>query len=226
MRKAADLYPGQAKTDPRAAFTIDNTARTMPHTLRVVDRNDEVLSALKKLSGLDDDIARDSSRTINRRRSILVQVYPPLERVFADESLQQSFVLELLIHYGSPTELNKPGSKRSLPWSHKHAKKDTETLFDDIFQALNAQTVTLPRSDDTEVAIGMLTVNIKSLRAQRKSIAGQTEEVRDDFLLAWGLMTMRGVGIKSRARTSSWPSATVPTSPMPHTWLPTTASPQ
>lgn len=27
-RKAADLYPGQAKTDPRDAFIIANTART------------------------------------------------------------------------------------------------------------------------------------------------------------------------------------------------------
>jgi hypothetical protein len=98
MRKAADLYPGQAKTDPRDAFIIADTARAMPHTLRVVDRNDEVLSALKMLSGLDDDIARDCTRTINRLRSILVQIYPSLERVFAGEVLQRAFVLDLLIH--------------------------------------------------------------------------------------------------------------------------------
>ena len=102
MRKAADLYPGQAKTDPRDAFIIANTARTMPHTLRVVDRDDEVLSALKMLSGLDDDIARDCTRTINRLRSILVQIYPSLERVFAGEMLQRTFVLDLLIPYGGP----------------------------------------------------------------------------------------------------------------------------
>ncbi|MHA6403584.1 IS110 family transposase, partial [Escherichia coli] len=32
MRKAADLYPGRAKTDKRDAFIIADTARTMPHT--------------------------------------------------------------------------------------------------------------------------------------------------------------------------------------------------
>ena len=42
MRKAADLYPGRAKTDARDAFIIADTARTMPHTLRAVDRDDEV----------------------------------------------------------------------------------------------------------------------------------------------------------------------------------------
>ncbi|CAB0625995.1 IS110 family transposase [Corynebacterium diphtheriae] len=44
IRKAADLYPRRAKTDKRDAFIIADTARTMPHTLRAVDRNNEVLS--------------------------------------------------------------------------------------------------------------------------------------------------------------------------------------
>lgn len=34
MRRVADMYPGQAKTDARDAFIIADTARTMPHTLR------------------------------------------------------------------------------------------------------------------------------------------------------------------------------------------------
>lgn len=37
MRLAADLYPGNAKTDARDAFVIADTARTMPHTLRRAD---------------------------------------------------------------------------------------------------------------------------------------------------------------------------------------------
>ena len=53
MRKAADLYPGQAKTDARDAFVIADTARTMPHTLRTVDRESDVLANLKVLAGTD-----------------------------------------------------------------------------------------------------------------------------------------------------------------------------
>jgi transposase len=34
MRRIADLYPGQAKTDARDAFIIADAARTMPHALR------------------------------------------------------------------------------------------------------------------------------------------------------------------------------------------------
>ena len=52
MGKAADLYPGKSKTDARCAFIIAETARAMPHTLRAVDRDSEVLAALKVLFGV------------------------------------------------------------------------------------------------------------------------------------------------------------------------------
>ena len=56
MRKAANPYLGQAKTDSRSAFIIADTAQTMPHTPRSVGRNSEDLSDLTTLSGFDDDI--------------------------------------------------------------------------------------------------------------------------------------------------------------------------
>lgn len=34
MRRIADLYPGESKTDARDAAVIADAARTMPHTLR------------------------------------------------------------------------------------------------------------------------------------------------------------------------------------------------
>ncbi|SFY45471.1 Transposase [Streptomyces atratus] len=34
MRRIADLYPGEAKTDARDAAVIADAARTLPHTLR------------------------------------------------------------------------------------------------------------------------------------------------------------------------------------------------
>lgn len=150
-----------------------------------MDRNAEVFSALKMLSGLDDDIARDATRTINRLRSILVQIYPSLERVFAGEILQRAFVLDLLIHYGGPTRLKKSGKKRVLTWSRNHSTKDPEALVDAIFQALDAQTVTVPGTAAAEIAIPMLATNIKALKSQRDSIAGQVEEMLDDFPLSW-----------------------------------------
>lgn len=37
MRRIADLYPGEAKTDARDAFIIADASRAMPHTLRAID---------------------------------------------------------------------------------------------------------------------------------------------------------------------------------------------
>jgi hypothetical protein len=44
MRRIADLYPGEAKTDARDAFVIADAARAMPHTLRAVDPDDEAVA--------------------------------------------------------------------------------------------------------------------------------------------------------------------------------------
>ena len=90
MRQAADFYPGRSKTDRRDAFIIADTARTMPHTLRAVDRDDQILAALKMLAGFHDDIAKDATRTKNRLRSMLTQIHPALERVFAGEILSRT----------------------------------------------------------------------------------------------------------------------------------------
>ena len=200
MRKAADLYPGRVKTDKRDAFIIADTARTMPHTLRAVDRNDEVLSALKMLSGFDDDIARDCTRTVSRLRSILTQIYPSLERVFAGSTLTRAPILDLLIHYNGPQGLKRAGYQRMLNWMIKHTRKDPTPLVDEIFAALKAQTVTVLRSDASELVIPQLATNIKALKEQRNTIAEQVEEMLADFPFCEVLMSMPGVGIKTAAQ--------------------------
>ena len=96
MRKAADLYPGRSKTDARDAFIIADTARTMPHTLRAVDRDSDVLAALKVLAGFDEDLAHETTRALNRIRSLITQIHPALERVFGGGTLATGLVLDLL----------------------------------------------------------------------------------------------------------------------------------
>ncbi len=76
MRRVADLYPGQAKTDARDAFIIADTARTMPHTLRRVDVGDEALAELGVLVGFDDDLAGEATRISNRIRGLLTGIHP------------------------------------------------------------------------------------------------------------------------------------------------------
>lgn len=199
MRKAADLYPGRSKTDRRDAFIIADTARTMPHTLRAVDRDNEVLSALKMLSGFDNDIAKDVTRTINRLRSVLTQIYPSLERALPGSVITRPLVLDMLIHYGGPTKLKKAGYHRVLAWMTKRSAKDPSKLVDALFAGLKAETVIVPSTTAAEVVIPQLATNIKALLEQRKTIAEQVEELLQDFPLHEVLMSMPGVGIKTAA---------------------------
>ncbi|MBR7679053.1 transposase, partial [Streptomyces daliensis] len=49
MRRIADLYPGEAKTDARDAFIIADTARSMPHTLRTIELSDQAVAELEMI---------------------------------------------------------------------------------------------------------------------------------------------------------------------------------
>jgi hypothetical protein len=81
MRRAAEMYEGEAKTDARDAAVIAEVARTAPRTLRVLTVVDETEAELALLVGFDQDLAGESTRTSNRLRGLLTQIRPSLERV-------------------------------------------------------------------------------------------------------------------------------------------------
>lgn len=199
MRKAADLYGGQSKTDRKDAYIIADTARCMPHTLRAVDRDDELLSALKVLAGFDEDLAKDATRARNRARGLMTQIHPALEQVLGPK-LSSPIVLDILAHYGGPTKLATAGKKRVTAWVDKRATRGGVELVDAIFTALNAQTVTVPGTRAAELVLPQLATHIKALLDQRATIAGEVEEMVAEHPLAEVLMSMPGVGIKTAAK--------------------------
>lgn len=67
MRRIADLYPGEAKTDAKDAAVIADAARTMPPTLRSLQLTDEITAELTVLVGFDQDLAAEATRTSNRK---------------------------------------------------------------------------------------------------------------------------------------------------------------
>ena len=111
MRRIADLYPGEAKTDARDAAIIADAARTMPHTLRDLVPADETVAELEMIVGFDDDLAAESTRIKNRLRGLLAQIHPSLERVLGPR-LDHPAVLTLLERHGSPAQLRKAGRRR------------------------------------------------------------------------------------------------------------------
>ena len=112
MRRAADLYPGEAKTDRRDAYVLADTARTRRRQVHWLDTSsDELLAKLRVLNGFDIDLAADLTRLTNRLRDALTSIAPALERALGDR-LHQAGVRDLLAQYPTLTALRAAGPTR------------------------------------------------------------------------------------------------------------------
>lgn len=213
MRRIADLYPGEAKTDARDAFIIADAARAMPHTLRAFEVEDETVAELEMIVGFDDDLAGEATRISNRLRGLLTQIHPSLERVLGPR-IQHPAVLLMLDQFGSPAQLRKAGRRRLVNLIRAKAPRMAERLVDDVFTALDEQTVVVPGTDAAALIVPSLANQLKSVLDQRKLLAARIEELLEAHPLSKVLTSMPGIGVRTGARIlidvgdgSSFPSA-------------------
>ncbi|SEE76286.1 Transposase IS116/IS110/IS902 family protein [Streptomyces sp. 3213] len=213
MRRIADLYPGEAKTDARDAFIIADAARAMPHTLRTVELTDETVAELEMIVGFDDDLAGEVTRIANRLRGLLTQIHPHLERVVGPR-IQHPAVLTLLERFGSPAQIRKAGRRRLVTLIRPKAPRMAERLIDEIFTALDEQTVVVPGTDAAALIVPSLATSLQAVLDQRKILAVRIEELLANHPLSKVLTSMPGIGVRTGARIlidvgdgSSFPSA-------------------
>jgi transposase len=199
MRRIADLYPGQAKTDARDAFIIADTARTMPHTLRRVDTGDDTLAELDVLIGFDDDLAGEATRISNRIRGLLTGIHPALERVLGPRVTHPA-VLEILSRCGGPAGIRAAGKRKLTAIAAKNAPRMGARLVAEIYAALETQTVVVPGSAAAETVLPKLADSLKETLQQRKTIAVDVERMLDANPLSSVLISMPGIGIRTAAR--------------------------
>lgn len=199
MRRIADLYPGEAKTDAKDAFIIADAARAMPHTLRAIDGEDETIAELEMIVGFDDGLAGEATRVANRLHGLLTQIHPSLERVLGPR-LQHPTVLTLLERFGSPAQIRKAGRRRLVTLLRPKAPRMAERLVEDIFTALDEQTVVVPGTDAAALIVPRLAGSLTAVLDQRKLLAGRIEELLEAHLLSKVLMSMPGVGVRTGAR--------------------------
>lgn len=202
MRRAADLYAGSAKTDPRDAFVLADYARRNPDRLLWVETTDEALTRMRILAGRDEDLAADSTRTINRLRDALVAVSPGLERVLGSK-LHQKAVREVLKRWPTPAALRTAGRTRIRNLLKKHYPRKPHKgvqLAERVWAEVNAQTVALPGEATWGEVITQLAGNLEQILAERSRLAATIEEVFLAHPLARNLLTIPGVGPKTGAR--------------------------
>jgi transposase len=199
MRRIADLYPGTAKTDARDAHIIADAARTLPHTLRQIDADDDTLAELEVLVSYDDDLAAEATRLSNRIRGLLTSIHPALERVLGPKITHQA-ALQILSHCGGPTGLRQAGRRKLTSLATTHAPRVGDKLICDLLAALDEQTVTVPGTNAAERVLPHLAESLKTVLQQRTSIASEVEEILDAHPLAEVLTSMPGIGVRTAAR--------------------------
>ena len=200
MRRAADLYPGEAKTDQRDAFVIADTARTRRAQVHWLDTgSDGLLDQLRVLNGFDVDLAADLTRVTNRLRDSLVSISPALERAVGSR-LGQAGVRDLVAKYPSPTELRAAGRSRIRSAIKKRSPRLAGKVTDSVTAALDAQTITTPAETAVGRVIGELAVELDRLHTRRDRLASEIEEVFLAHPFGQVLVTLPGIGPRTGAR--------------------------
>jgi transposase len=198
MRRAAEMYEGEAKTDARDAAVIAEVARTAPRTLRTLTVVDETEAELAMLAGFDQDLAGESTRTSNRLRGLLTQIHPSLERVLGPR-IAHPAVLALLARYGSPDELKAAGTRRLVRLLKPLAPRMAERLAQEIADALAEQTVMVPGTRAAAVVIPSLARQLTEILNQRRTLEGQLSALLEAHPLSPLLISVPGIGVRTAA---------------------------
>ena len=168
MRRAADLYPGEAKTDRRDAYILADTGRTRRKQVHWLDAgSDELLGALRVLNGFDIDLAADETRLANRLRDALTSIAPALERAMGDR-LDQAGVRDLLAKYPTLTALRAASQARVERTVKARSPRLAAKVATAIAAALAAQDVTVPAEATTGRVIAELAAELDRVCPPRR----------------------------------------------------------
>jgi transposase len=199
MRRASELYPGEAKTDRRDSFVIADTARIHRARVHWLVEGEEILEQLRVLGGHDDDLAHDRTRTANRLRDMLLQASPAVERVLGDR-LEHPAVRALLERYPTPSAMRAAGRRRLLKIVQPKAPRMGERLITELQAALESQTVTVPAEATIGRVVRDLAIELGRLAAAREKLAVEIEAVFLAHPQAPVLLSLPGIGARTGAR--------------------------
>lgn len=201
MRRAADLYAGAAKTDPKDAFVLADYAHRNIDRLTWVTPNDELLERLRILNGRDVDLAADATRCVNRLRDALLAVSPALERAIGDKIVTNKGLLDALARWGTPNALKAAGKARVQARIAKRSARKAKQLTEAIWAALNAQTVTVTAAATWGETICDLALDLNQIYDRRDQLLADIETTFNEHPLGKVLSSLYGFGPRTGART-------------------------
>jgi transposase len=187
MRRAADLYPGEAKTDRRDAYVIADTGRTRRRQVHRLD------------AGSDERLGADQTRLANRLRDALTSVSPNLERALGSR-LSQAGVRDLLAKLPTLTALRAAGRSRIERVVKARSPRLVTKVADSVVAALDAQSVTVPAEATLGRVISELVVELDRVYARRDALAAEIEEAFLAHPFGELLSSLPGIGPRTGSR--------------------------
>lgn len=175
----------------------------MPHTLHGITVADETTSELSMLCGFDDDLAAQATAVSNRLRGFLTQIHPHLERVLGPR-LSHPAIFELLKKYPAPADLHSAGRTKVRNLLKKKAPRLAPKLLapkltEEIFQALDEQTVIVAGTARASQIISALAAQLELILAQRSEAEQQILDLVEAHPLSAVIRSMPGVGVCIKA---------------------------
>jgi transposase len=190
VNRAAAGYRGTGKTDARDAAVIADQAR-MRRDLNILRPGDEATVELKILTGRRSDLVADRTRTINRLREQLLNIFPALERAL---DLTNHGPLVLLTGYQTPAALRRVGVPRLLTWLRNRKVRCAETIAAAAVEAAGRQHTVLPGEKLTAQIIRSLAKEVIALNEKVSEIDKLIEGRFHDHELAEVISSMPGIG--------------------------------
>jgi transposase len=191
IHRASESYRGEGKTDAKDAAVIADQARVRCD-LHLLRTGDEMVTDLKILTGRRMDLVADRTRTVNRLRAQLTDIFPGLERAL---DLTNTGPLVLLTGYQTPASLRRTGKKRLETWLRNRKVLRSDRLAETALEAAGRQHTSLPGEKLTAQMVHTLAREVMALNQQvselDKAIEARFREHRDFEVIT----SMPGLGV-------------------------------
>lgn len=156
VNRCRGAFVGPNKTDALDARVIAENAR-MRHDLATFGTKDDALVAMRMLVERRKDLVADRTRAITRLRSVLITVFPGLERAV---KIKNKGALVLLTHYQTPEAMRRAGEKRMAGWLANRGVRGADKLAAKALRAAREQTVVLPGTDTAAALVARMAAEI------------------------------------------------------------------
>jgi transposase len=137
VSRATGTYRGEGKTDAKDAAVIADQAR-MRRDLATLKVKDELVVELGMLTAQRSDLTAERTRTINRLRSRLMEIFPALER---ELDFTNQGPLILVGAFQTPQKLREIGRAGLVRWLAENKVRGIEKLAVKAMRAAHAQHV-------------------------------------------------------------------------------------